>query len=204
MTSSATVVLAAGHSRRMGTCKALLPFGGTSALRLVVRAHLAAGVPDVLVVCREDHAFDRALAGLPARRVVTPHDQADMATSIRVGLAASAADHVLVHPVDIPLVRARTLVALHRHARETDAPVVVPIHAGRAGHPVVLGTAAQASFASWRGTGGLRRWIRDHGQPSRLPVPDAGILHDMDDPDAYLALQHRFHHPSLRAAFDPC
>ena len=44
------VVLAAGHSSRMGRAKATLPLDGDTFLSRIVRTFVAAGVDDVIVV----------------------------------------------------------------------------------------------------------------------------------------------------------
>lgn len=125
------VILAAGRSARMGTCKALLPWDGVP----LVLAHLACfeGVARVQVVL--GHEPDAVMAVLPrgVGRVDPDWDRSDMTARVRFGLAGHRG-RAFVVPVDTapePAVIAALLAA-------GDRGVPLDVH-GRRGHPVHLG-----------------------------------------------------------------
>src|SRR2546428_4395127 len=83
------IVLAAGLSRRMGTSKLLLPYGGTTVLRHATEHVVGAGIHDVVVVVGPDHeATARALGGLPVRFAVNPTPEAGAGASVGAGVPA--------------------------------------------------------------------------------------------------------------------
>lgn len=81
---------------------------------------------------------------------------------------------------DMPFVKvstARQLLELHQPDR-----IVVPIHAGRRGHPVLFGRNHAAALGELSGDEGAKRLLRE-GAVLELEVADAGIRLDIDTPD---------------------
>ena len=101
------IVLAAGRSRRMGTQKLLLPFGGTTVVAHVADELLASAIDHVLVVVgRHAEAIAAALAGRPVALVANPDHDGPMLDSVRCGLRAlpPGCEAVLVALGDQPAV----------------------------------------------------------------------------------------------------
>ena len=96
------IVLCGGKSRRMGSPKALLPFGDETMLQRVVRL-LATVVSPIVVVA----ANEQALPELPAEVTVTRDEQPDRGPleGLRAGLKAlpASADAAYVTSCDVPL-----------------------------------------------------------------------------------------------------
>ena len=98
-------------------------------------------------------------------------------------------DAVLLCLVDHPAFEPSTVSALVESFARTAAPVVIPTHGGRRGHPVLIArplfepllalTEDQAANSV------IRAWS---SQTQFVEVADPGILVDVDDPDAYRAL----------------
>src|SRR5512138_1846744 len=83
------ILLAAGRSRRMGTCKQLLPLPDRPAVLRCVEGIAAAGIDDLVVVLGpEGEEVRNALRGAPVRFALNDDPESDMAGSVRVGLAA--------------------------------------------------------------------------------------------------------------------
>ncbi len=61
--TSAAILLAAGESTRMGTLKALLPWGGVTLIEYQVGELAAAGVEDIVVVL--GHAAEEVRGRVP-------------------------------------------------------------------------------------------------------------------------------------------
>ena len=100
--NSGAIVLCGGKSTRMGTSKALLPFGGETMLQRVVRL-LADVVSPIVVVA----AVDQPLPELPRQVVITRDEQEGRGPleGLRAGLKALPADieTAYVTSCDVPL-----------------------------------------------------------------------------------------------------
>jgi molybdopterin-guanine dinucleotide biosynthesis protein A len=100
--SSGAIVLCGGKSTRMGTPKALLPFGGETMLQRVVRL-LAEVVSPIVVVA----AVDQPLPGLPGQVIITRDEQEGRGPleGLRAGLKTLPTDveAAYVTSCDVPL-----------------------------------------------------------------------------------------------------
>lgn len=101
------------------------------------------------------------------------------------------ATHLWLHPVDLPSVGFATVLALLRVSRAAPSAVLVPMHHGVPGHPVVLPTAAAELLRERRLDGKLRPHLLDLAEgpaSSRrlklqaIDVPDSGVIEDHDFP----------------------
>jgi molybdenum cofactor cytidylyltransferase len=117
-------------------------------------------------------------SGLQHHVVQADPSRPGMGDSIAAGVRATReAGGWLVLPADLPLVRASTLRAvagaLRHHA------VVVPVHAGRRGHPVGFAAVCGEGLAALGGPQGAAPVVRAHGA-MELPVDDEGVVTDVD------------------------
>jgi CTP:molybdopterin cytidylyltransferase MocA len=183
----AAIVLAAGEGRRMGGPKALVPIGETTFLAHVCRLFERPSIAAVVAVLGAESERVRALANLPdAVRVEVNEDWKDgMLSSVWRGLDAAealAADAVLLHPVDNPLVVPVTIEAV-ASALATGARVAVPSHAGRRGHPTGFSRATWPALRAAPLERGARLVIAEN--PSWIVHVPAGpdCLADIDTPD---------------------
>ncbi len=142
-TSFASVILAAGAATRMGRPKMLLPLpGGATALAAAVLPHLEAGVDRVVVVLGHRAEEIRRGTELPEdarlRVVVNAGWEGGMASSLRLGIeeceGAMAALVALGDQVGVHVERVRSIL----NAWSPGCRLVVPIHGGRASHPVLF------------------------------------------------------------------
>ncbi len=182
----AGVVLAAGASSRMGRPKALLPIDGRPAGERVAATLRSGGCDPVVVVVGRHAAEIRAGADLTACTVV---DHAGWAagrtSSLAAGLGAlpGGVTAAVLALVDMPYVRAATVRALVAAAALASRPeVVVPVHGGRSGHPVLLHAALFPAIRALPGDTPLRELLRTRRRLD-LPVDDPGVLVDLDTPD---------------------
>jgi molybdenum cofactor cytidylyltransferase len=191
--SAGAIVLAAGQGARLGgVAKALLPGpGGLTYLARIVATCQAAGIPAgrVRVVVgapfSAEVAAEAARLGAVAR--VNPAPARGMASSVAVGFAGLPAgwSRALLWPVDHPAVDAATVARLLAVAAAEDLDVVVPRHAGRGGHPVVVAPPVWPALAGCAEAGaGARGVLRDRRWRRRdLPLEDPGVVADVDGPD---------------------
>ena len=177
------IVLAAGSSTRMGRPKAQLPVGpnGRRFLDTITDTLAGAGVSEVRIVVAP------GLTQPPRQAVVNPDPSAGMLSSVQCGLRAfrDELDAVFVWPVDHPLVERETVVGLVAAFRRTGAPIVLPTHGGRRGHPVLFATRVFPELLAADATLGARSVVHAHDDRLELPVADPGVVADIDTPEDY-------------------
>ncbi len=184
------VVPAAGQSRRMGVHKQLLPFGGTTVIGHIVDELQHSRIDEVCVVV--GHEADRlrqTIEDRSVRIVANPdYERSDMLASIRCGLAATPADchAVLVTLGDQPAITAELIDAMIDCLSSGGRGIVVPVHAGRRGHPILLDARYRDEILTGYDQLGLRGLLAAHAHDVyELPVSNAAVLSDMDYPEDY-------------------
>lgn len=185
----AGVVPAAGASTRMGAPKALLDAGGRSFVSAAVEALIGGGCDPVAVVVGpgQDEVARKARAA-GAMVLVNPDPGEGPITSLRLALAALGpeARGVAFLPVDHPRVRPETVALLVETCLSTEAPLVLPTLRGRRGHPAIFGRRLFPRLMDPGLEGGARSVVHQHlGEAVLVEVEDAGVLEDIDTPDAY-------------------
>ncbi len=183
------IVLAGGRSRRMGRAKALLDADGRTFLERTLEALRFGGCDECLVVLNaEDPIIDDIVARAGASSTPGAGQGTEQIESLRAGLRAlsPAAEGVVVLPVDHPMVEPGTVAALIAAYRASSAPVVRPIHQGRAGHPVLFSAAVFEELLDENLREGARSVVRGHGdQVVSVEVADRGVVIDIDTPSEY-------------------
>jgi molybdenum cofactor cytidylyltransferase len=199
----AALVPAAGRSRRMGVPKCLLPFGGTTVIGHIVAELQRSRVAEVCVIA--GHQADRlrqALAGRPIRIVENPdYERTDMLASIRCGLAAvpETCRAVLVALGDQPAITAEWVDAMLDAFATCGRGIVVPLHAGRRGHPLLFAARYRNEILTAYEQCGLCGLLAAHSDDVfELPAPNLAVLCDMDYPEDYWReLARPGEHPNL-------
>lgn len=186
----AAIVLSAGFSSRMeGAFKPLLPLGNGTILEQVIRTFQAAGIRDIrVVVGYKADAVRPIIGGLHARSVKNPRYEQGMFSSVVAGLETleNSIEGILVHPVDIPLVRPETIRRLLGAFQESPDRILFPVFQGRRGHPALIPRSHICGILAWRGENGLKgafSQLQEHTLD--VAVADEGILKDMDTPEDY-------------------
>jgi molybdenum cofactor cytidylyltransferase len=187
-------ITAAGRSRRMGTPKQLLRWGGASLVGKMVDTVRRAGLgrPAVVVGAHREAVLEEVLnAG--AHVLENPEFARGRFTSIRVaarwavGLAGRPA--LLLWPVDCPGVLAGTIRRLVGESQRHPDADVVPRCGERRGHPVVLCGETLTAIERAR-DGNLRELIGgSRGGRRVVDVEDAGVLDNLNtmrDYDVFL------------------
>lgn len=185
------VLLAAGGSRRMGDGrhKLLEDVDGAPLLRRSAEAALASAADEVLVVLGARAVEMRAaLDGLPVRTLENPLWSSGVASSIRVGLQASApaADAALILLADMPEVGPalidRLIAAFDpEEGREAARPIGPD---GRGGHPVLFGRRYFEALSLLEGDQGARRVIEEAADRRvDLEVEGRAAFIDLDAPE---------------------
>lgn len=185
----------------MGRPKALLDFGGRSALARVAEAGALGGAEALVVVVgphekeiREAHPAETLPPG--ARWAVNDVPGSEQLASLQLGLRTLADlefDGFFLHPVDYPLVTADDYRRLTQAAAEsaTDADVFFLSHNGRRGHPVLCRAQLATSLLAL-GPEATARDVLGACPAAYVTTSNEGVLEDMDTPEDYARLLKRF------------
>ena len=205
------VIPAAGHSRRMGQPKLLLPLGGETVI-----AHFlwALAVPEiaetVIVIRRDDALLKEAVEQISSRSdakvtVIQPEiDPPEMRASVAhalVHLARSqnpgATDAWLLSPADHPALDRDLIVSLARRWQTVQEPVLTPVHAGRRGHPVLLSWELAEKIDSIPQGEGLN-WLVRASPVAEFSVACPGVFADLDTPADYAEFLRQWENSASR------
>ncbi|MXZ74560.1 MAG: nucleotidyltransferase family protein [Gemmatimonadetes bacterium] len=178
------LVLAAGRSERMGTPKQLLPFGGVTLIEHVVRTLTRSRLGKDVVVVLGDRAMDivKRISGLPVRLAYNPDPEGDMVSSIRCGLAYIEPEQAIMIALgDQPLVTTGIVNRLFDEYEGRPEGMVLPVHDGKRGHPMILSPAYREEILFEAMPGGLKA-LRDRhsGSVRAVPVDTDAVLIDLD------------------------
>lgn len=189
MTRIGAIVLAAGESRRMGTQKLLLPFGGQTVIERTVDVLLGCDPAEVIVVVGHDAGEVRTVLGArPITVVLNERYREGMLTSARAGIAAAPPDWdgMLIALGDQPSLAPATVRRLTAHFRERPRRIVVPAFAGRRGHPLLFPATFREEILTRYDDVGLRGLLHAHEDAlDVLELDDDSILQDIDYPEDY-------------------
>jgi len=183
------IVLAAGRSRRMGCQKLLLPFGGQTVVAHIVDEILHAAVGEVCVVVGQDRdRLAEALAGRKVTIVPNPDPAGDMLSSVRCGVRALPhnCQGILVALGDQPGITSALLDEMIRAFADGQRGLVVPVHAGKRGHPFLCSARYRDELLTRHDDLGLRGLLQAHPDDVlELPVSTPSVLSDIDSPEDY-------------------
>jgi len=183
------VVLAAGLSRRMGAQKLLLPFGGKTVISHIVDQLLASTVDEVhVVVGHQAERISAELSGWAVSIVNNPNYKSGMLSSVRCGLQNLPENcrAVLVVLGDQPSITTKLIDKMLRSFAKTEKSILVPLHKGKRGHPILFSSHYRDEILTHYGDVGLRGLL--HSYPDdvfELNVPTSSVLFDMDYPEDY-------------------
>lgn len=191
MNNVAAVVLAGGMSQRMGRLKPLLPFGDQPMIaRVVETLQNAGGIHPIVVVT--GNAAAQIETALGEYSVHFAHNEnfaaGGMLSSVKTGVAAlpSQTEAFFLVLGDQPAVRSSTLIALRQAWQQSRAPIVLPTHNGRRGHPVLFDRACMPEILALSPDATLKTVVQAHAaQTVEVVDADEGVLHDVDTPADY-------------------
>jgi molybdenum cofactor cytidylyltransferase len=181
---TAAIILAAGGSARFGSAKQLARWQGQSFIERAVDVALASPARPVIVVLgAEVEQSQAALGNRPVEIVINQAWAGGQSSSMRAGLAYLPAhiSSAIFMLVDQPWLQPQTIAALIERYRQTLAPVVWPEFEGYRGNPILFDRALFSELQQISGDTGGRPLLQAYqNQAERVPVPDQGILIDVD------------------------
>ena len=189
------IVLAAGSSRRMGSPKALLKIGEKTFLQYIVEALHSARIIDVVIVFgAEAEKIQKTLTWFDGKIVTNNDWQKGQLSSIITGLNAldltkSEPEEIhgaIICPADHPLLTQSLLVDLLQGYWLSKKRIIIPIHRGKRGHPVIFDRELFDDIRNAPIDIGAREVVRNHEQEvHEVDVNDEGVLINIDSPDDY-------------------
>jgi molybdenum cofactor cytidylyltransferase len=198
----AALILAAGASSRMGSNKLIEDVAGTPMVARVAQSVAASKAKPITVVTgNQPDAVKTALNGVAANFVHNPDFAQGLSTSLKAGIAALAPqikngdiDGVLVCLGDMPLVGPRTIDKLIAAFNPLEGrAIVVPVHDGKRGNPVLWGAQYLDEMTRLSGDQGARKLLDAHADDVvEVPIDDESILFDVDTPDKLAEVKTRF------------
>jgi molybdenum cofactor cytidylyltransferase len=196
------IILAAGEARRMAHPKALIEHeGGRSFLQSLASTFGKAGCAVLGVIGKDAEAVREQH---PAVMLVdSPRWQDGPMASIKAGLEEAleeGAEVVLLHPVDMPAVRASTLKSLLKAMGEADE-ALRPEFEGAPGFPVMLSRAVAERLvdSSVQQLEAALQGVKLR----RVSVKDPGVVVNINTPETYerlFGMQPRLAPPPKRRA----
>jgi len=190
------IILAAGRSRRMGAQKLLLPIGGGTVIGHIVDEVLRSPVDETLVVVGPDGAkVAEALAGRRVALVTNDDADGEMLSSVRCGLRAlpPGCEAVLAALGDQPGITADTISRMIVAFRTGGRGIVVPVHGGKPGHPILFSVRYREEVLTRYDNVGLRGLRQAHPEDVlELSAAGPSVLTDMDVPEDYRREREKF------------
>lgn len=182
----AALVLAAGYSRRFGGDKRKARWAPERSLLAASLDLPRAVLSEVWVVIRSDEQPGDLTLPNDVRVVQDAQTLHGMGYSIAAGarqlLKRSSADALAIFLGDMPTIQASTLETLLAEA--APGRIVLPIHEGRPGHPVIFGRDFWPQLTQLSGDAGARTVLQDNSEAiRRIQVDDPGVLQDIDQPE---------------------
>lgn len=188
------VIPAAGHSRRMGRPKLLLPLGDRTIIaRLLAALDMPGMAARVAVMRRSDDALRTEVERCGGIVVSPAIDPPDMRSSVQAALEwirdtfhPAAADAWLLAPADHPVLDRDVVTALLTAFESQRPRLLVPTCDGRRGHPLMARWDTVSDVFALPRDVGLNQLLRAHAaEVCELPVESRSVLCDLDTPEDY-------------------
>jgi len=182
------LLVAAGYGRRFdptGTVSKLeTRLEGTMVALRAAQPLLAQCDRVIAAVRPESTRLAQALAAAGCEIALVTGEEG-MGTSIACG-ARQAALHealgmLLVQPADMPWLAASSVRQVVQAKAAAGELIVVPTYRGQDGHPVRFDRSLVPALSQLGGERGARQLLLRH-PPLRIPVDDAGVVRDLDEP----------------------
>ena len=188
----AGVILAAGEARRMGRCKLLLPYRGSTILGTVAAAARRSGLEPLVLVLGHDAARIRERMDLEGLVVtLNPAFRQGQSTSLRAALerVPPTCQGAMFLLGDQPRITPDVIESLRREFTPRTDRLVIPTAQGRRGNPVIVHRALFPRIRELRGDAGARSLFGRYSRRTRwVKLADDRLFWDVDTPEDYRRL----------------
>jgi len=167
----------------------LLPFGRKTIIETVIENVTASEAGKCMVVLgAESASIIRIISGWPVKYCINENYRKGMLSSVICGFRAlpESFGAALVFPADQPLIKPRTINTVISAFRESGRGIVIPVHDGHRGHPLLVSSRYRDEIYSLPEKEGLRALARRF--PDDVIEIETGtddILIDLDSQEEY-------------------
>jgi len=183
------IILAAGESRRMGEPKLLLPFGQKTIFETVFDNVLDSNADRICVVLgAREKEIQSKIRDLSVKVVVNHNFKKGMLSSIQLGFRSlpEEAKAVIIVLGDQPSIPSTIIDSIIKVYQTTGKGIILPVHIGRRGHPILIDTKYRNNIAELDPDIGLKELIHSHRDDiAEVKVDTSAILKDIDTPEDY-------------------
>jgi molybdenum cofactor cytidylyltransferase len=174
----------------MGLQKLLLPFAGKTVITHIVDQLLEVDLDKMYVIVgHEPDRITEQLSDRPVSIVINPNYDSGMLSSVRRGFEALPpdCDAALIALGDQPSITSKLVDDMVRSFNKTDKGILVPLHDGKRGHPILVAKKYKEEILTCHDDIGLRGLLHAHPDDIfELSVSTSSVLFDMDYPEDYL------------------
>ncbi len=185
----AVIIIAAGYSSRMNGFKPLLKFNDRTAMERLIDTYRRSGIRDIyIVVGYKSDAVINQMKDPSVTLVMNEDYREGMFTSVKKGIQAlgDQTDAFFMQPVDIPLIKSKTLDYLTDQYYKCNKGILYPVFLDEKGHPPLIDCKYNALITGSQEDGGLKRILERFEEDSMcVPVLDKAVLMDMDRAEDY-------------------
>jgi len=186
------VVLAAGHSKRFGKQKLLLPIGKTTVIENIVDSICRSKVDQVIVVTgyKADY-LKMLLKGRKIKLIFNKDHATGMSSSIVCGVKSISGKNnaIVFFLADQPLVSTELINRLLSSYAVSNKGILYPVYNNIKGHPVIFSIKYKNDLMKLRGDKGARGIIKNNPTDiAKIMVDTDEILKDIDTPEDYHSL----------------
>ena len=185
----ASVILAAGESRRMEEPKMVLPFGSSTIIGTVAGNALNSVSAHVRVVLGADaDAIRESIAGLKVEQVLNRDYRDGMLSSVQAGIRSlpEATTAVMVLLGDQPMISADIMDRMIERYKQSEKDIIIASVNGKRGHPMIFSARYIPEILAYGPEDSLRNLPAKHpGEVEEMETGKPEILRDIDTPQDY-------------------
>ncbi|NMO96390.1 nucleotidyltransferase family protein [Paenibacillus lemnae] len=182
------LVLAAGLSRRMGRPKQLLPIGGETLLRYVVKKALTVPHASVAVVGSGESLMKQQCEDLPVVWIENRDAHDGMSTSIKAGISYAqdcSAGSVMILLGDQPGMDPGVLAGMAGAFGAGSSGMLQARYEGKPGHPVMFDRRFFPELLKLEGDTGAKPLLQRHADSLQFWDVNTPVPVDLDTPEEY-------------------
>jgi len=184
-----TIILAAGESKRMGSPKMLLPFGGKTVIERVVENVVSSEVDEAIVVLgASGMEIMKRIEKLPVKYCFNSNYREGMLSSVKCGFSFLPDEYemVMVLPGDYPGIGPGTINMLITRFMDSQKKIVIPLFRGRRGHPILISYELRKEVTRLSPEKGLKGLLEMYSEEVlEIKVDDKAVINDIDTIEDY-------------------
>ena len=182
------IILAAGHSKRMGVCKFLLPMSdGISFFENIYRTYNDFDINQVILVTQKKYVEELknicSKYSVKTQFIINGNPDYERFYSLQLGLkVAFETDFCFIQNADEPFIDKSTLNLIYQNREKAD--FIVPTYNNKGGHPILVNKNTMIDLLSCDLSFNLKNELL-HKKRYDVLVENEMICIDIDTPEEY-------------------